>query len=350
MPLKDRKRRQVIGHRIAVGRIGRRKANGKRGAPTKLDHFEITLAEMDENGDFPVDKAAHAALADYGCDDTGKPKRVPIRLDSDDIDAVLVQEYECRRWDPDKQQMRVWCVGDGETAKRKVKGGGDIPCRATPPEMGGSPERTPRDLLPILDKPWTDRPGTDHRCPFAQNRDPNAGPTCKPKTELVARLEVVGNIGSRSRFRSHAHGTADALRQSLEDIKDTMPGGILQHVPLNLVVRKRQTAIPGMPGKSTWQPVVSAELRVGLDDAIQLVNTQLQARAQLEGQAREVRLLEAARTELATDDEVEAEWFTDAQRPSGAFGDDDGDEDDSDAAGSGAQREDGEAGEGVDPG
>lgn len=325
--MRDRQKRRVISHRVAVGRIGRKRPDGRRSAPSKLDHFEITSCELEDDG-FARDEEAHARLSEYGNPDPDNPTELPIRVDSDNIDDWLLQEYQCHIKARDGQ-MRIWCHGDGVTAHRLQRDGTskDVPCMSKPESIGGAPERNLRDLVPLLRAPSTDVPTKAHRCPFAQNRDPKDGPRCLPTTEMVFRLEVVNNIGSRARFRSHAHGTADELRNSLEDIQDMMPGGVLQHVPLSLVVRKRKTSIPG--GKSTWQPAVSARLRVDLDRAIELVNHQLQARGALAERVTHARLLERARTELATEDEVAAEWSEVAERPSGGGFDDD-DEDKAD--------------------
>lgn len=320
MPLRDRKPRKIISHRIAVGRLGAwNEGSKKRAHPSRLDYFEITEANMDKDKNFPVDKAAHEALKAFGERDTDHPTRVPIRVDSDNIDDFLTQDYET--WVKREQRMSLFCRGDGVQAERFFADGTSrkIPCHAKPEVMGGKPERLPKDLLPILNGRTPDNPDAGFRCPFAQNKDSKTGPCCKPTTEMVVRLEVVRNIGSRARYRSHGHGTADALRSSLDDIKATIPGGILEHIPLNLVVDR---VFGDYGGQRTWQPRVRAELRVNFDKAIELLDAQLRIRTQLEGSIQErKKLLAAAREELATPEEIEGEFVVDAyETPSASFG------------------------------
>lgn len=309
--LKDRRPRKVITHRLAYGRP----AAGSRKFPEKLDHFEITLATADSSGDFPVDKEAMRRLSDSealgGKYDPVKPRRLPIRLDSDVISDVLHQQYECRVKSKRDGKLHVFCQGDGEVAERVQSDGTTktIRCCAAP-DFGdrGYADRTPRDLDALLERPTTHNPNDGLRCPFAQNRNPKDGPKCVVVTELTCRCDVVGAIGARARFRSHSHRTADQMVSSLEDIKASLPGGILAHVPLDLVMQTVTMDVPGSTAKAK-QPVAHVELRLPYDKTVELTQRRLSESMQLQAQVEESRrLLQAAKTEPSDPEVVEAEW------------------------------------------
>lgn len=307
--------KKVITHRIAAGRPG----ESERSAPSALDHFEITLNERPKHyGAFPRDHEAHARLADFGVADTQKPRRIPIRVDSDEIDDFLLQEYQSRRsltvldrlGQPilkDGEPVRrptLWCHGDGVEAKRMA---GDrtwntIPCRSAPSFQPWKPD----ELVQLLKgKAIPDLASDQHRCPFAQNTDARAGPTCKPTTVLICRSDVIGGLGTFARFRSHGHQTADALRASLTQIKSKMPNGTLRDVPLYLVMRMVPTASP--TGHVTPKPVIHAELRLSYDDTIKLLDANLRLQMQVAGQLEAQRaLLLKAHSEV--NDEVDGEF------------------------------------------
>lgn len=305
--LKDRKPRKVVTHRLAYGRP----ASGGRKFPEKLDHWEITSSSPDKDGSFPVDKDAMARLADEEAlgrrYHPTKPRRLPIRLDSDSIEDVLMQRYECRvKIDG---RLQVFCHGDGETAKRLRRDGTheEIRCCASPRfEDRGYEDRTPRQLADILSRQEKHNPNDGLRCPYAQNRDAKKGPKCSVVSELIARCDVVSAIGGRARFRSHSHRTADQLVSSLEDIKASMPGGILQHVPLDLVMQMQTMQVPDSTATAK-QPVAHVELRLPFDKTLELMQLRLQQHMALSEQVQESRLLlEAAKEE--EHELVDAEW------------------------------------------
>lgn len=320
--LRDRTRRKVITHRLAMGRPGNKNGTGKERAPSRLDHFEITTNSPDANGQFPVDREAMARLdkADvlgrkY---DTQKPRRLPIRVDSDNIEDFMVQRYECRI-PKEGGGTEVFCHGDGATAHRLVGRGvrKEIRCCARP-QFGdgkGYPDRTPKELDDILSRRVRHNPEDGLRCPFAQNTNAKEGPTCEPVTELVVRCDVATGVGARARFRSHGHRTADQVYGSLLDIKEMMPGGMLQNIPLDLCMQMVRLGDSGY-----LQPVAHIELRISPDRAAELASAHAQKRAHLEGQVSEARrLLAEARVQLDEDAEENAAEFHDPEAPSGAF-------------------------------
>ena len=215
--LLDRENKKVVTRRIACGIPGR--------PPKSLDYFEITLTEQSgRDAPFEVDKAAMDALVGYG-EQYKTRRRIPIRVDSDDIEDFLVQAYTSRAPLPQLRRdgaplldgdgkgvlrPKIWCSGDGRLAKRLTRDGGldQIRCNCSPRLTA----RTPDELTQLLTKRMKHNPDDGKRCPFAQNGNEKIGPTCKPETVLICRADVVSNVGSFCRFRSHGHMTADALR------------------------------------------------------------------------------------------------------------------------------------------
>jgi hypothetical protein len=329
--LKDRGgERKVVTHRIACGRPGR--------PPRSLDYLEITTTEQPaQDAAFPIDDAAMQALVDLGpryalpADKTGgaiKPRRIPVRVDSDTIDEFLMQAYRCRvaapvigrdgeplMKGPGQPLMRpqVWCAGDGVEAHRGIKDKKPIACCA-------SPKHAPRaqdELLQLLRKSSLHNPADGKRCPFAQNNDAKAGPTCKPETVLICRSDVVANVGAFCRIRSHGHFTADALRNSFEQIKGKMPNGLLTDVPLDLVLTMKRFAVPGSTA-TTAKPVLHVELRLPVEETVRLLNANLQQHLQVAQASR--RLLAAAVIEADTDEAAEEYLTVDGADGAGGLG------------------------------
>lgn len=320
MTLLDRRLRQVVTHRLACGRPGLRDDNGRPGAPTMLDHLEITFSEQQKNGAFIADTEAMRRLPLLDQRYTAeKPRRLPIRVDDDDIDVFLSQEYQARVTLPvldratkepvigpdgkPRRVPRVWCRGNGAQAKRldASQMEVDIPCNANPFTFSA---RTEDELLPILRTGKYDV-GDGKRCPFAQNGDGKRGPTCKPTTLLLCRCDVVSNVGAWCRVVSHGHATADRIRQTLLDIKAKMPGGMLRDVPLDLVLTMRPSSNPVTRGRLL--PALHIELRLQYEDTIRLLDANLQQGMRVLGAVKEQRrLLAAAKEELEDGDDAEA--------------------------------------------
>lgn len=292
-----------------------------------LDYFEITTTEQEkQDAPFAIDQDAMARLVELGPryakapEGNGviKPRRVPIRVDSDKIDDFLMQEYRVRVPAPvmardgvtplmktaTERLMRpqVWCHGNGVQAFR---GFGDdkrpIPCNASP----SFPPRPQDELMKLLKRGKDHNPEDGKRCPFAQNNDGRAGPMCKPETVQIQRCEAVAGVGAFARFRSHGHGTADAMRNSIEQIKKKMPDGILSDVPLDLVLTMKRFPVPGSSA-TTAKPVVHVELRLPVEDTVRLLNANLQQHMQV-SEGRKRMLLEA-KVEADTD-EAAAEYI-----------------------------------------
>lgn len=313
--LKDRRRRPVVTHRIACGRPGSNR-------PEKLDYLEITTFERaSAQSAYNVDKAAMDRLRSpefgerYGApadpEKPVKPRRIPIRVDSDEISDFLTQRYESTAMLPIlvdgapltdsngkvAKRPTVWCHGDGEMAQRlgrDMKVFNQIRCCSSPEY----PARTQRELAEAIEAGASKHdPNDGKRCPFAQNTDPMLGACCKPVTTLICRSDVVANMGAFCRYRSHAHSSADYVVESLMEIKRQMPGGILRNVPLDLVLEMKQISRPG--GRTALQPVCHIELRLNPEDTVRLIEANLQQQMRSLGAVEESRrLLAAARVDV----------------------------------------------------
>lgn len=310
--LKNRKRRDIVGVRVAVGEPG----VGKK-PPRQLDHFTVTEATPDTNGVYrPIQK------------DAGKSLR--IFVDSDEVEDFMKQRYECRM--KGSQGVVLFCSGDGERARRLVAKGEwkDIPCRAAPPREDGTgwKERMPKDLAPLLGKPTSDDPKANDnmRCPFAQNGNPQSGPACKPRTELYFRLPDFPTVSSYARFTSGSHRTADNLWQGFTRILE-VTRGVLQGVPLKLVLQRTRLQRPG--GGFGVHSIVYPDLDVPAEQALKLAQSHLQEKAMLERGVVEAKALleappeaieaEEAEWESHQNDDLVAELVED-EKPSASFG------------------------------
>lgn len=337
MTLKDRTTRKVVTHRIACGRPGNPNGHGRDKSPSRLDYFEITGVEQDPaTGQFAVETEAMKNLASFGpryATNNGdkdnpqpRPRRIPIRVASDDIDEFMPQAYRSRTMLPvvnsdgtpkmvlrkggsepvQLTRLQPWCEGDGATAKRLY--GGErisIPCRCSPKN-----ERPLDDLQQLLTKRAKHDPVADERrCPWAQNASlastpdapawAKASPVCKPETVLICTCDALGSIGSFARFRSHGHYTADAMVASLEEIKSHI--GVLAGVPLDLVLMMKRINVPGS-SMSGMQAIVHVELRMSVDDTVRLLAANLQSRLSIMEQRKTLQL---ARTEA---EDIDAEF------------------------------------------
>lgn len=275
-----------VTFRVALGRI-------RPGTfPEALDYFEVTGWGATKTYEFTADTEVMQALG-------GKPTRIPIRLASDDIDDSLEQSYLLKS----KDDGRVLCEGDGETARRGTARV-EIPCRYA----RTFPQRTPRDLLAVLNDPASDDLSLGFMCPFAQNRDGEKGPgLCKPESKVFFFLDlptIARTHGAMASFHSKGERTADALYGSLVTIRDRVQSvlgiPVLRGLPLDLVMAMRwmQHRDP-RTGKSakTRKPVVWFEPRLTDAQLIEAATAEYQSRGRIAALVSEQRkMLAAART------------------------------------------------------
>lgn len=195
--------------KIKIGGLGEwtTSKNGKKfRPPRKDDHFTITTMMRNAEGDLlPDDELMKKLEAQFG-----SPLRtLPIILLSDDIDEVLAAQYA--RYDGKT------CIAtcDGETCKWnfdkagvEIPGGHPMPCNGEHETRG-----------------W--KLHTNLSCVIACGQ---------------ARL------GGVYRFRTTSQITTEQLYGGLAHIS-TLTGGVLQGIPLHLVVRPMQVAPGGNPTK-----------------------------------------------------------------------------------------------------
>lgn len=235
--------------KIRIGKKDAQERQSKNGgswrAPQKLDHFLVTGCGRDAKGDLKVDTKLMDRLAREFGDEDGKLRQIPISLLSDDVDEVVTAAY-CRY---DGRALTARCDGETCTWLRDKNGNAiekRVPCT-------GEHEQ----------KPW----------------------------KLHATLACVIASGEASwggvyKFRTTSRITVDQLYGSLLHLQ-SLTGGILQGVPLRLVVRPIEVT---PEGKATTVFVVHIELRGADLNAVQQQALQFaQVRVQNERQLRAVR-------------------------------------------------------------
>jgi hypothetical protein len=289
--LLDREPKKIITHALTF-------AEWTGGAPKRKDYWMVVrLGASDSKHE--LDIAAMENLRTMGFfAGTGdvKVRKLPIRVDSDDLEDFIDQSYQLRVNVPvrdkngavvkkangqDQHKSECICKGDGVNASRMAKGGvwNAIPCGANI----NLPARPNAELLQILRKEKQHDPHDGLRCPFAQNGDKNLGPKCGPETVVTCRCDVVGNIGGFARYRSHSHHTADRLVSSFREIREKL--GFLADVPLWLCMEKQTINTPD--GRRPME-LVHVELRVTADEALRLMEARLAQRALIEDRKRKL--------------------------------------------------------------
>jgi len=206
-----------LSHRLAeVGKI----KTGMKGAeitsqggkkfqpPKKLDHFIITTTERDpktgnlfEDGDL---------MEKLGKD----PRELKIRLPFDSIDKNFFTQFQSYNGG------KKICAGDGETAERRgiveVKG-----------EKG-------KEQLVIKGDALSTVPCDFETCPIA------VADKCKVSGILSVFLPQAGDLGGVYKYRTHSWNGVSSILGALEFFA-TNTGGILQGLPLKLVLVKKTT-------------------------------------------------------------------------------------------------------------
>lgn len=187
-------------------------------APEKLDHFLVTTLERDAKGDLRADAELMTSLASAHQSADGKLREIPIALLSDDVDEVLVASH-CLYT---KRSLGARCDGTNVTWHVDAQGK-DLPEPVTKP-CNGEHET----------KGW--KVHATLNCVIA-SQDARWGGVYKFRTTSVISLEQL-------------YGTLLHIQQ--------LTGGVLQGIPLRLVVRPLQVS---PEGKTTTVYVVHVELR-----------------------------------------------------------------------------------------
>jgi len=191
--------------------------------PKKLDHFLITTMERGPDGNFIRDEMIHKTLGD-------KPRVIPIRLLYNALDLNFQSRYACYAG------RKLFCSGDGETAIRVVKG-----------------DREGEVVRKIVE------------CP-CERQDPSyTGPNkCKPCGTLSVLIDGSAGVGGVHKLRTTSYNTVVGITSSLSLI-NTLTGGHLAGIPLDLVLRSKSSADP-ITGEQRDFWIVNTEFRGSVEE------------------------------------------------------------------------------------
>lgn len=207
--------------KIKIGQKGamRKSGGGKEfQPPQKLDHFVVTNMARGADGNFVRDDAIHGKLG-------AKPVEIPVRLIYDDPTLNFPTRYACY------QGRKLWCAGDGETARRLTVDGKDRETVSCP--------------CPRQDPAYT---GADK---------------CKMNGSLAVLIEGAPGVGGVWKFRTTSYNSIVGILSTMAFIRG-VTGGPLGNIPLMLVVRPKQAADPSGQAQTIY--VVSLEYRGDIDD------------------------------------------------------------------------------------
>jgi len=270
----------LVGH-VKVGNKEEKERTSAKGnkwrAPQKLPHFLVTGLERDAAENFKIDVPLMKRIAE-GSGSTvpesaqvrGVPAitEIPIFFYSDEIEDVMQQSY---------------CLYTGASINARCDGE-KLTCHI---DKGGKP------MVP----------------PYVTScRGEHEGPGWKLHTQLMFGIRTNdAKFGGFYDLRTTSEISAEQLVGSLTRIKE-MTYGVLQGLPLTLVVRPLQVA---PEGKVTTVYVVHVEMR-GADlidiqaKALQMVTSRGQFKAQIEAARAESRRLLRAPGEGETPEEQKA--------------------------------------------
>lgn len=237
--------------KIKIGKKGpvRTTSQGKTfQIPQKLDHFVVTTLERDADNNFIVDREAQKLFGE-------RPTSLPIRLMFDDAAQNFSSRYAAFRG------KKLWCAGNGVEATRQ-NGAGPVkvqcPCERIAPEYQGQ------------DK-------------------------CKFNGNLSVMLDGMPGVGGVWSFRTTSYNSVVNIMSALAQIK-LITGGPLAGIPLNLVLRAKQTASP-TDGAMQTVYIASVEYPGTVDELQELGLERLRRRVshgiqikQLEEQAQKLLL------------------------------------------------------------
>jgi hypothetical protein len=240
--IKNLQPRPAIGGYIKIGRtIEGSGAKGTYTRPDKLDHFEITTTKTVKEGkaqNFEFDTELMKRLIDSfieegelemlnlcgGCErskklgfEAGLPRRMPIVLPTDDLEAVFPSRYAWYRG------RTVFCEGNGEEAYRRTEEGDGY-----------------GDAVP-----W-EYPCGD-ACPDMQQG------RCKPHAVLRMVAPFQQRVGTLYQFSTTSRNSFRAILGGIEWVKSLV--GTIAWIPLFLEMTNR--AVTTREGKNTTAWIVA---------------------------------------------------------------------------------------------
>lgn len=254
---------------------------GKKGAPSKFDHLEITGMERDRDGnlipnvDLMLRLVKAGARTCGGCQRSkqladlcgidefanGLPTEIGIILSSNDIGLSFDHRMAYFRG------KTAYCTGDLEEAKRL--------------ETTGHTEVNGKNY-PVYGEPKRHSP-CGAGCP-----DYDSG-RCKPQAYLRFSLAGQQTIGTRFEFRTTSWNSIANIENALKEIA-LRSGGVLANVPLHFHVFPKTVNPKRTNAPANTAYVVTVEFRGTHQQLVEGVEQTLRLRAPL---VREIKLLEA---------------------------------------------------------
>lgn len=195
--IKDMAVRMAEIGKIKIGGKGEKRTS-KHGnefrLPEKYDHFVITTTEKDSEGNFKKDKEVMELLGE-------KPRELDIVLLYDEVNLNFPHFYALY------SGRTLKCKGNGETAVRYLKDGGekDVSCN----------------------------PDT---CEYYQKDK------CKVNGIFNCVLKQTQKVGGVYRFRTTSWNSVNNILGSLHFIK-SLTGGVLAGIPLKMVLKPKTTTV-----------------------------------------------------------------------------------------------------------
>jgi hypothetical protein len=250
--------------------------------PKKDDHFTLTTMNRNQAGDLEVDKKLMEELLATYADKDGKLRRIPIRVLSNDIEDIL---------------QSSWCWYSGKTCGARSDGR-EVTWTNDP--------KTGRRLDTPKTEPWKDE--------FLDYADSRGNKLFKLHfifSCVIAAKE--SRWGGVFKFRSTSRISFNQIYASLIHLSQ-LTGGILQRMPLMLVVRPIQVS---PEGKATTVYVVHVELPGGDMGEVQRIameqaRWQIEFKAEMQKNQKQLRLLLAP---PGTEPEGEAQDITEEFHP-----------------------------------
>jgi hypothetical protein len=254
--------RLAVTTKIAIG-LPPNPADGKKGHPTKLDHFIFLKKSPVEQNKWEIDQELTKLFG-------AKCKTIEIVLLEDDIEKVFPTKLA---W---FTQSQCKCFGDGSTATRRT-------------------EKHPEG------EPWTPCGPT---CPDLERGD------CKPSGDLRFMLAALPKLGSVVRIHTSSIRSVQQISSSLQQIQ-TLLGGRLAGIRCNLVVRPEKTSYMGADQKRHSTTIYAMNLEIQSEGIHALIN-KMTDHARLFEQTK--KLLGTGRIEVVDDDterapEIAAEFY-----------------------------------------
>lgn len=254
--------RLAVTTKIAIG-LPPDPALGKKGHPTKLDHFIFLKKSSAEQNKWEIDQELTKLFGP-------KCKTIEVVLMDDDVENVFPTKLA---W---FTQSQCKCFGNGLVATRRT------------------------DKHPEGEQ-WEP---CGPACPDLANGD------CKPSGDLRFMLAAMPKLGSVVRIHTSSVRSVQQISSSLQQIQ-TLLGGRLAGVRCNLVVRPEKTSYEGTDGKRHSTTIYAMNLEIQAEGIHALIS-KMTDHARLFEQTR--KILGTGRIEVVEDEterapEIASEFY-----------------------------------------